>query len=64
MTAANVKTAQYYAIVEVLEENKGFVVANDPYTGAIVPHLIPVIKKENSLSAGSSAKHSWNMFSH
>ena len=45
------KTAQYFAIVEVLEENKEIVIANEPYTGAIVPHLTPVIRKENSLSA-------------
>ena len=45
------KTAQYFAIVEVLEENKDIVIANDPHTGAIVPHLIPVIRKENSCFA-------------
>lgn len=45
------KTAKCYAVVEVLEQNKDIVIANDPYTGAVVPHLIPVIRKTNSLSA-------------
>lgn len=45
------KTAKYYAIVEGLEQNKDIVIANDPFTGAVVPHLIPVIRNDHSLSA-------------
>jgi len=45
------KTAKYYAIVEGLEQNKDIVIANDPFTGAVVPHLIPVIRNDHSFSA-------------
>ena len=31
--------------------NKEIVIANDPYTGAVVPHFLPVVRKENDLIA-------------
>ena len=63
--ACKCKTANYFAIVDVLEQIKDIVIANDPYTGAVVPHLIPVIRNENLLTAVAvemGKLHFWEYF--
>lgn len=37
--------------MNALKPNKNLVIANDVYTGATVPHLVPVIKGDNFITA-------------
>ena len=37
----------YYTLMNVLTPNKNLVIANDVYTGATVPHLVPVMRSDN-----------------
>ena len=41
----------FYALVNVLKPDQNLAIANDPYTGAIVPHLLPVIRSDNCITA-------------
>ena len=45
------KKPVYYALINVLKPNKNLVIANDVYTGATVPHLVPVIRSDNCITA-------------
>ena len=45
------KKIVYYALISVLKPNKNLVIANDVYTGATVPHLIPVISGDSCITA-------------
>ena len=40
----------FYALVNVLKPDQNLAIANDPYTGAIVPHLLPVIRSDNCIT--------------
>ena len=40
------KKPLYYALINALQSKKNLVIANDNYTGATVPHLVPVIRSE------------------
>lgn len=44
------KKPVYYALINVLKPNKNLVVAN-VYTGATVPHLVPVVRSDNCITA-------------
>ena len=41
----------FYALVNVLKPDQNLAIANDPYTGAIVPRLLPVIRSDNCITA-------------
>lgn len=45
------KKTLYYTLINVLKPNKNLVIANDVYTGATVPHLVPVIRGDNCVTA-------------
>ncbi|XP_044167373.1 uncharacterized protein LOC122951430 [Acropora millepora] len=45
------KKTLYYTLINVLKPNKNLVIANDVYTGATVPHLVPVIRGDNCITA-------------
>lgn len=51
MTNANVKKPLDYTLMNVLTPNKNLVIANDVYTGATVPHLVPVMRSDNCITA-------------
>ena len=44
------ETPKYYALIIVLERSD-LVIADDPYTGATVPHLVPVTRSDNCITA-------------
>lgn len=44
------KTPKYYALIIVLERSD-LVITDDPYTGATVPHLVPVTRSDNCITA-------------
>ena len=45
------KKPLYYTLMNVLTPNKNLVIANDVYTGATVPHLVPVMRSDNCITA-------------
>ncbi|XP_068757460.1 uncharacterized protein [Montipora capricornis] len=45
------KKPLYYTLMNVLKPNKNLVIANDVYTGATVPHLVPVMRSDNCITA-------------
>ena len=51
MTNVNVKKTLYYTLMNALKPNKNLVIANDVYTGATVPHLVPAIRGDNCITA-------------
>lgn len=51
MTNANVKKPLYCAVINFLRLNNNLVITNDVYTGATVPHLVPVLRSDNCITA-------------
>lgn len=45
------KTPKYYALICNVLERSDLVIADDPYTGATVPHLVPVTRSDNCITA-------------
>ena len=38
-------------LINVLKPNKNLVIANDAFTGATVPHLVPLVSSANCITA-------------
>ena len=49
--ACKCKKAVFYALINVLQPNKNIVIADDAFTGATIPHLIPVVSSDRCLTA-------------
>ena len=45
------KKTLYCTLMNVLKPNKNLVIANDVYTGATVPHLVPAMRSDNCITA-------------